>query len=65
MTKTIHLGYHNAHPVVLSDTGYEQLLEFLQLHRVCKNGCLFSDLNQMVAQNLCLSCLIRGQHIET
>src|SRR5207253_1596787 len=37
------------------------ILALIMQHRVCKNGCAYTEQNPMVAENLCLSCLFEKQ----
>ncbi len=61
MPESIYLGWRTSHPIVVSDEGYAAIVTLIQQHRVCTNGCAFSAQNPMVAENLCLSCLLNKQ----
>src|SRR6266702_6682941 len=61
MPESIYLGWHNNHPIMVSDEGYAAIVALITKHRICKNGCAFSAQNPMVAENFCLSCLLDKQ----
>ncbi len=61
MPESIFLGWRTSHPLVVSDEGYAAIVALIQQYRVCKNGCTFTEQNPMVAENLCLSCLLAKQ----
>jgi len=56
--KSIYLDYaSNSNEILLSQEGYDKVLEILKAYRICsKCECFFTDDNMNVAANLCLHC---------
>ena len=61
--KEIFLDYGtSSHKVILSDEGYQKVLEVVERYRVCSEcGDYFTDENMCVAANTCLTCFRKGK----